>query len=117
MDRWIGALLRAGVILSAAVAFAGGLWHAMQGGARFPDLRIFHGEPAELRSVTGVLRGVAAGDSIALMQLGLLLLIATPVARVALAMVAFATQRDRTYVAIALIVLAVLAASLAGIRL
>jgi uncharacterized membrane protein len=115
MDRWIGGLLRAGVILSAAVAFAGGVWHLIEGGTRLPDLRIFRGEPAELRSVTGVLRGVAAGDATALMQLGLLLLIATPVARVALATVAFATQHDRTYVVLTLIVLALLAASLAGI--
>ena len=64
----------------------------------------------------GVLRGVGAGRSAALIQLGLLLLIATPIARVALAAVAFATQRDRTYVIITLIVLAVLAASLAGIN-
>lgn len=116
MDRWIADLLRGGVILAAVVALSGGLWHAVQTGTAVPDLRIFRGEPAELRSVLGVLRGVAAGHSATLIQLGLLLLIATPIARVALAAVAFATQRDRTYIVITLIVLAVLAASLAGIN-
>jgi uncharacterized membrane protein len=47
-------------------------------------------------------------------QLGLLLLVATPVARVAFSILAFALQRDRTYVIITLIVLGVLLYSLAG---
>jgi uncharacterized membrane protein len=47
-----------------------------------------------------------------LIQLGLLLLIATPVARVIFSVFAFARQRDATYVLITLIVLAVLVYSL-----
>jgi uncharacterized membrane protein len=47
-----------------------------------------------------------------IIQLGLLLLIATPVARVAISVVAFAVQRDRLYVAITLLVLAILLCSL-----
>jgi uncharacterized membrane protein len=116
MERWIAGLLRGGVVLAAVVALSGGVWHVAQSGAGAPDLRVFRGEPAELRSVLGVLRGIGAGHSAALIQLGLLLLIATPIARVALAAAGFATQRDRTYVVITLIVLAVLAASLAGIN-
>jgi uncharacterized membrane protein len=116
LEQWIGVLLRAGVVLAAAVALSGGVWHVAQASAGAPDLRVFRGESAELRSALGVLRGIGAGHSAALIQLGLLLLIATPVARVALAAVAFAMQRDRTYVVISLIVLAVLAASLAGIN-
>ena len=116
MDQWIGGLLRGGVVLAAAVALAGGFWHVAQAGTGAPELRVFRGEPGELRSVAGVLRGVGAGHSASLIQLGLLLLIATPVARVALAAAGFATQRDGTYVVISLIVLAVLAASLAGIN-
>jgi uncharacterized membrane protein len=49
-----------------------------------------------------------------IIQLGLLLLIATPIARVALSVVAFAIQRDRLYVVATLIVLAVLMYSLTG---
>jgi uncharacterized membrane protein len=47
--------------------------------------------------------------------LGLLLLIANPIARVAFSAVAFAARRDRAYVAITLTVLAVLICSLAGL--
>ena len=117
MDRLIGGLLRAGVIVSAAVTLAGGVWHLAQFGSALPNYRIFRGEPAELRSVGGVLKGVAAGHSADLIQLGLLLLIATPVARVAFSVYAFAAQRDQTYVVITLIVLGGLAASLAGFQL
>jgi uncharacterized membrane protein len=117
MDRLIGGLLRAGVVLSAAVTLAGGVWHFAQSGTALPDYHLFHGEPVELRSVTGVLHGIAQGHSAALIQFGLLLLIATPVARVVLCVVAFAAERDRTYVGITLIVLAVLVASLSGVSL
>jgi uncharacterized membrane protein len=48
------------------------------------------------------------------MQLGLLLLIATPVARVAFSLAAFAVQRDRLYVVVTLVVLGVLTFSMAG---
>lgn len=54
-----------------------------------------HREPAELHTLTGVLHGVRGLDSGAVIQLGLVLLIATPVVRVALTLVAFVWQRDR----------------------
>jgi uncharacterized membrane protein len=84
------------------------------GGAR-PHYGRFVGEPAELRSVTGILHAVAAVRGRAIIQLGLLLLIATPVARVAFSLVAFLRERDRAYVLITSFVLALLLVSLAGL--
>jgi len=52
------------------------------------------------------------GDPAALIQLGVLLLVATPVARVVFAVVGFALERDRLYVVVSVAVLAILAASL-----
>jgi uncharacterized membrane protein len=75
---------------------------------------VFHGEPADLRQVKGVLSDAFSGDGLGIMQLGLLLLIATPVARVAFSLAAFAVQRDRLYVVVTLTVLAVLTFSMAG---
>jgi uncharacterized membrane protein len=97
------------------VMLGGGVWHFVQAGGAPPDLRVFHGEAPDLTSVGGILQGVAAGHAASLIQLGLLLLIATPIARVAVCAAGFAAQRDWTYVAITLIVLGALAASLAGI--
>ena len=116
LDRMIGSLLRTGVVLSAATTLAGGIWHLLQGGTTLPDYHVFKGEPPALHSLSGVLHGIAQGRSECLVQLGLLMLIATPVARVALSAAAFAIQRDRLYVAITVIVLCALCASLAGFR-
>jgi uncharacterized membrane protein len=117
MDLMIATLLRTGVVLSAATTLAGGLWYFFQHGGVMPDYRVFRGEPVELHNFSGVLKGIAEGRAEALIQLGVLMLIATPIARVALSVVAFAVDRDRTYVAITLLVLAALVASLAGFRL
>lgn len=113
----IARLLRGGVILAAATTLAGGIWYFVQHGGVMPDYRVFRGEPVELHNFSGVIKGIAQGHSEALIQLGLLILIATPIARVALSVAAFAVERDRTYVGITLLVLAALIASLAGFHL
>ena len=65
-------------------------------------------EPQTLRHVGGVITGVAAGDPAAIIQLAVLLLIATPVARVVFALIAFGIERDKLYVGVSALVLAVL---------
>jgi uncharacterized membrane protein len=111
----LGRLLQVGVLVSAAVVFGGGVRYLVRYGAGHPDYRTFAGEPNELRHVTGILRAAADLRGRGLIQLGLLLLIATPVARVAFSLLAFIHQRDRTYVLITGFVLLLLAASLAGL--
>lgn len=108
----IGNLLRAGVLLAAAVVLAGAVLYLFQNPGERVNYRTFVPGPENLRSVAAIARSAAHLNSLALMQFGLLLLIATPVARVALAVVGFALERDRLYVVVSLIVLAVLLASL-----
>ena len=108
VERVIGALLRWGVVLAATVILAGGAMYLVRHGSTIPDYRVFRGEPSDLRNVSGIVKGAVSWHSRGLIQLGLLLLIAVPVARVAFSVVAFALQRDRTYVVVTLIVLAVL---------
>ncbi len=108
VDMVIGRLLQIGVLLAAAVTLAGGLLYLAHHGAVAPDFRSFTGAPAALRSLSAIARGVAAGDSASLVQLGLVLLILTPMARVALTLGAFLIQKDRLYVGLTTIVLAVL---------
>jgi uncharacterized membrane protein len=112
VDAIIGNLLRVGVILSAAVVLSGGVLYLAQHGSTVPDYRVFRGEPAYLRGVSGIVSDTRALDGRGLIQLGLLVLLATPIARVAFSVVAFALERDRTYVAVTLTVLAVLFYSL-----
>jgi len=111
-DRTLGKLLRAGVLVSAAVVLAGAVWY-LAGNARVvPDYRTFHGEPGEKSSIIGIVRGVFRGQASYLIQFGLLLMILTPVARVGLSVILFALERDRLYVVLTLIVLATLLTSL-----
>lgn len=114
VEQVVGNLLRIGVLVAAAVAFAGGVAFLAQHGMSVPAYHVFRGEPTMLDTLGGILRGVAALDTRALVQFGIVLLIATPVARVLLTLIAFAVRRDWMYVVISAIVLAALLFSLTG---
>lgn len=114
MEHAMGALLRVGVSLSALLVLAGALLHLAHHAGERPDFGVFRGEPPALREVEGIVHGALALQGPALIQLGLLSLVATPMARVAFSVLAFAAQRDRTYVLLALAVLLILSFGLAG---
>lgn len=113
-EMLLGKLLRVGVILAAAVVVAGGVLYLVQYRGQTPQYGIFHGEPSDIRYASDVVRDALSGHGRGLIQLGLLLLIATPIARVAFSLVEFAIKRDWLYVTTTLIVLAVLIYSLAS---
>lgn len=114
VEKWIAVLLRAGVVLSAFVVLGGAVPYL----GTHPRARVnygsFHGEPEELKSIGGILGLVFALEPRGVLQLGLLLLILTPIARVMFSAVAFAFEGDRMYVVFTLLVLAVLLYSLFG---
>ena len=112
LDNLLGNLLRLGVLLAAAVVLAGGIVFLARHGSDPPAYHVFRGEPSDLRSVGGIVGDVFDARGRGLIQFGLLLLIATPIARVVLSAVIFAAERDRRYVVFTLIVLAVLIYSL-----
>ena len=114
LEAIIGNLLRAGVVIAATITSIGGVIYLAHSGVSPAHYRVFQGEPAALRHVKGVLGDASSGRGPGIMQLGLLLLIATPVARVAFSLAAFAVQRDRLYVVVTLTVLGVLTFSMAG---
>lgn len=114
MDQIMAVLLRSGVLLAASLVFIGGVVYLSRHDLPAINYRVFQGEPQELRTVSGILREAATFHGRGLIQLGLLLLIATPVARVLFSVVAFLYERDWTYVAITMIVLALLCYSLFG---
>jgi uncharacterized membrane protein len=112
METIMGRLLQAGVLLASAVVLVGGSLFLNAHAGTPANYRNFTGEAASLRYPTRLLSSLKTGDPAAIVQLGILLLIATPVARVIFAVIGFAIERDRLYVAISLIVLAVLTFSL-----
>jgi uncharacterized membrane protein len=114
LENMVGNLLRAGVSLSAFVVLIGGVIYLARHGRELADYRIFHGEPSELKSLSGIVRDAFALSGRGIIQLGLLLLIATPVFRVALSIWGFAEEHDRMYMVFTGIVLVVLLYSLLG---
>jgi uncharacterized membrane protein len=114
IETYLGNLLRIGVILAAAVVAIGLGLFLLHYGSAIPDYRIFRGEPADLRGVSAIVKEALAFRRRGVIQLGLLLMIATPVARVAFSVLAFACQRDRVYVMVTLLVLGTLLYSMAG---
>ncbi len=114
MEKVVSTLLRSGVVIATLVALVGGILYLIQFGGTLPNYAVFRGEPADLRSVSGIISDVLSFHTRGLIQVGLVLLIATPLARVAFSILAFALQRDRIYVVVTLIVFAVLLYSLVG---
>ena len=112
LDARIGNLLRAGTLSSAFVILLGGVLYLARHSQDHPDYHTFRGVSPQLHTLTGIVTGAAHGQSLAVIQLGLLMLIATPIARVVLAVFAFLSQRDMLYVTISGIVLLVLLYSL-----
>jgi len=114
LESLLGNVLRWGVALAATVVLLGAAVFLVRHGAAPPVYHAFRGEPSDLRTVPGIFREASGGSGRGLIQLGLLLLIATPVARVVLSIAVFALKRDARYVLITFVVLAVLMYSLFG---
>ena len=113
MERAMGMLLRFGVVLASTAVLAGMAFylqdHAMR---QSVDYRYFKAYSFGMRHRDELLPGSAHGNAAAVIEAGILLLIATPVARVVFAVVAFALERDRLYTVISVAVLAILVFSL-----
>jgi uncharacterized membrane protein len=108
VEVFLGRLLRWGVMLAALVVFVGGVWFLAESYDVPQDYRTFRGEPSELRAAPQIVDQAIALRPLGLIQFGLLLLIATPVARVLFSVLGFALERDWMYVLITLLVLALL---------
>ncbi len=104
----ISNVLRGGVLLSAAVILVGVVLyytHPATAAAAASALTYPH-------SLGEVIPGVMAGNAEAIITLGLLILLATPVLRVAVSIGAFALERDWLYVGITALVLTLLLSSI-----
>ena len=108
VEQVIGRLLQLGVVIASLVVLVGAAGVILHHGSTPVDFHQFAGESSPWRSVGAVLGGVRHGSFPAIVQLGLILLIATPVARVALTLGAFLAQKDRLYVVLTTVVLLLL---------
>ncbi|MEH2246330.1 DUF1634 domain-containing protein [Nostoc sp.] len=105
VEQFIGNLLRFGVLVATSVVLVGGVLYLIHYGTSPVNYQFFRGEPADFNSLEGVETAVLSGRRRGIIQFGLLLLIATPIARVIFSLFAFVRQRDLTYIIVTSIVL------------
>jgi uncharacterized membrane protein len=110
----LGTLLRVGVISSMTVVFIGGIVYLLSNHSILVNYKEFDAGKSGMSSIISVYRGVLAGEGMAIIQFGTLLLIFTPVARVVFSIFSFLIERDYLYVAIGLLVLVVILISLSN---
>jgi uncharacterized membrane protein len=112
LESLIGVLLRLGVLTAAAIVAISGVLFVAEHHTDSPSYATFQPEADGLRTIGGILHGSMQMQPAAIIQFGLLILIATPILRVALAAVGFYLEGDRLYLGVSLIVLTILLLSL-----
>ncbi len=110
----MGNLLRFGVLFSSAVIMFGGVIYLLHHGNEHPHYGTFSSEPKQFTNLSKILSSAFDGTGRAIIQLGVLFLIATPIARVVFSIVGFLMEKDLLYIAVTLIVLGVLLFSIIG---
>ncbi|RFM31894.1 DUF1634 domain-containing protein [Chitinophaga silvisoli] len=108
VEMFIGQQLRWGVITASVIAFVGGIIYLANYGGGTPEYHVFNGAPEYVRHLPGIFHGVAQLDGRAIIQLGVVVLLATPITRIAFSVVAFAMEKDKLYVVITLLVLSII---------
>lgn len=112
IENTVATLLRVGVTLAGVVVASGGILYLLRHGGEVSDFSTFRMTPQSDRLVPDIVSGAFHGRARSIIQAGILLLIATPIARVAVSLGGFALERDRKYVLITAIVLTILIYSL-----
>lgn len=108
----MGNLLRLGVVFSAVIVFIGGILYLLQTDGHSLHYAVFSGENKQLLSIGQIVKGVMHGHGASVIQLGLLLLMATPIARIVLSVIGFIREKDVLYTVITLLVLAIILISM-----
>jgi len=102
------------VLSSAIVTGLGGLLYIFTADRQLPPYHIFHDVPIRYKTIHGIINGLRQFDSLAIIQFGVLLLLATPIARVAFSIFAFLLEKDYLYVVITILVLGIICYSIIG---
>lgn len=108
MELIIGYLLRYGVLTASLVVLAGGVVYLIRHGHQLPAYRQFLGEPDKFRKPGLMWQAVMRGEGQPLIMMGLLVLIATPIARIAFSILGYLLEKDYLYTVLTVIVLLVI---------
>jgi uncharacterized membrane protein len=113
MNSIIGNVLRFGVIISAAVVILGIVRLALLSGSVDTASYLVYNSGAVPHgtfptSLSALLSGLGSFDPTSLIELGVIILIATPVSRVAISVFLFAAEKDKLYIMVTAVVLVLL---------
>ncbi len=108
MQIIIGWILRTGVAVSMIIVVIGGILFMYHYGHNTADYSSFKGVPHFLLGIGPVIGGIADLSSQAIIQLGIIMLIATPVIRVLFSAIGFIIEKDYLYTAMTVIVLMII---------
>jgi uncharacterized membrane protein len=112
MQSIIGWILRAGVLISMSVVFIGGVLYLYRHGQTHVYYSVFKGVPDFVSSTSGVIHGILTMRGRAIIQAGIILLIATPIIRVVFSAIGFVIEKDYLYLGITILVLLIIMASM-----
>lgn len=108
MQLLLSHVLRAGTIVSISVVFIGGIFFIYRHGQSISDYRSFKGIPDFIQRPSGIFHGILALKGQAMIQLGIALLIATPILRIVFSAIGFVLEKDYLYLGISLLVLGII---------
>jgi uncharacterized membrane protein len=108
LEAVIGYVLRLGVLLSSLVVLTGGIVYLFRHGHESPRYQNFTGEPGTLTEFSLMWRSAWQGRGRSIIQLGLLILIATPIIRIAISVIGFLLEKDYLYLLLTLLVLGII---------
>jgi uncharacterized membrane protein len=108
MQVVIGWVLRTGVFLSMTIVIIGGIIYLYRHGHSIVNYSEFKGIPNFIHSFNGIINGIVTIRGRAIIQAGIILLIATPIIRVAFSAIGFILEKDYLYTGITFIVLLII---------
>jgi len=111
LNRSVGNLLRLGVILSVITSLIGFVKLFIEGYKMPKDYKCFHMGNSSEKVWGHFWNSLCKGEGVAIIQLGILILIVTPLMRIVFALIGYSKEKDHVYVIISSIVLAIMAVS------
>jgi len=108
MQLLLSHVLKVGTIVSISIVLIGGAFLIYRHGQSISDYHKFNGIPPFIQTASGIFHGIGALKGQAMIQLGIVLLILTPVLRVVFSAIGFVLEKDYMYFGISLLVLGII---------
>ncbi|MDP4151003.1 MAG: DUF1634 domain-containing protein [Bacteroidota bacterium] len=107
MGKIIGNLLRFGVLIASVIVLTGGTFYLFRHGKEYPHYRKFAAGSQATSIISNSFADALHGKGRSIILLGLLVLVATPIMRIAASVIGYLLEKDYLYLLLTLAVLAI----------